>query len=551
MVVAPTYGRPESLQAIPTRRGDLLVNHTLTVHRAEPGPRQIAQRGLARSVLYGFREEHLPTMARGKKKNQPDEEAREQELLRAYHAHIRSLGFSTIEGYQAWCREHQLGSRRDKSRTVRWREYQLRKTQQEQHHLKASRQGRDPASVLRAVCAGELQAEDVANADLRSAVLCIKRRSEDAELMTALADMVALAGSRTRLLDGMATWEGVRIPFVEGLIHLCQRRGQWLRPLEGWRPRSKNRDRQFGELLRHLLANYDIPRFMDSAWLTDNPGAHHFRDWFVIMGRGESLRGAWTPIPFTRKMWHHFLEAPETYTVPQAIRYGQIHALGGRRPLADAIIATLAASDFDHHEFWESVLRFFIANPMLDRAHVGPIVDWLHHQRFAFQEVVTARGVETLPPPRPNLSMHGRTPETVLRDVDAWHHQLGKSTTSGRASWKTTGIPPLDMKTGSGETAARWRIRELLSTDELVVEGRAMGHCVASYAASCIRGHCSIWSMTVERETGLKRLQTIEVNAHKVIVQSRGRHNVEPTAQELKLLVRWADAAGLDLATYL
>ena len=74
------------------------------------------------------------------------------------------------------------------------------------------------------------------------------------------------------------------------------------------------------------------------------------------------------------------------------------------------------------------MLQFFIANPMLDSAHIGPMIDYIHQQRFVSQDVFVAPGVvERRGPPQPNFTMKGRTPASLLRQVEAWHRTLTKT----------------------------------------------------------------------------------------------------------------------------
>ena len=73
-----------------------------------------------------------------------------------------------------------------------------------------------------------------------------------------------------------------------------------------------------------------------------------------------------------------------------------------------------------------------------------------------------------------------------------------------------------------------------------------------TYAQTCARKKCSIWSLTVENSSGdVRRLQTVEVNRHRVIVQSRGKRNDLPAEPELRVLDRWAHEAGLEGSSYL
>jgi hypothetical protein len=89
-------------------------------------------------------------------------------------------------------------------------------------------------------------------------------------------------------------------------------------------------------------------------------------------------------------------------------------------------------------------------------------------------------------------------------------------------------------------------ITELISSEELVEEGKAMEHCVASYWMMCALGQSSIWSLTFEDASGqVTRLLTLQVrNDQREIVQARGRANRPATQGERFILGCWADAGG-------
>ena len=100
----------------------------------------------------------------------------------------------------------------------------------------------------------------------------------------------------------------------------------------------------------------------------------------------------------------------------EALRWGQVHALGGNKRLLDAFRGTRLIQDFEHDDFWLNVFRFFIANPMLDVNHVNPIIDYIWNQKYQIQQVVVERGVvEEHDPPQPNFSMKGRTPRVFAQ----------------------------------------------------------------------------------------------------------------------------------------
>ena len=192
-------------------------------------------------------------------------------------------------------------------------------------------------------------------------------------------------------------------------------------------------------------------------------------------------------------------------------------------------------------------------HPELDLAHVGPIIDYIQHQRFVAQDVIIAHGVvERRGPAQPNFTMKGRTPASLLRQVDAWHRTLARIE-QPKAEWPPSGIDSFEFIEGGekGGNLRVWTIRELLSTKALVDEGRKMKHCVATYAHSCGSGACSIWTLEVENFDGRSKMLTIEVlNGSRMICQARGKCNMLPGEKHLGILRRWAEQAGLSLSNH-
>ena len=96
---------------------------------------------------------------------------------------------------------------------------------------------------------------------------------------------------------------------LAGLLSLAT--FDWLRPVEDWEPAGDNPLPQFSSLARHLLAAYPVPAFMTSAWLK-GPDAEARRQqrWYAHVGSGRNIRTADLPLPYTKRMAHHFLQAP-------------------------------------------------------------------------------------------------------------------------------------------------------------------------------------------------------------------------------------------------
>lgn len=463
--------------------------------------------------------------------------------------HLGRLGLRSLGDYRSWCKAHGFRAATQKS------PYDLEEELQALAHdqQRAARQTRlhaNPRKLIEAACAGDIDPEEVTRPQLRAFCCAIHKSAPDTASRKALCKLLLKVKDEGDFLLESVSFLGRSHAYIDALINLNDRRWQWIAPLEIWRPASHNARRQFSSLARHLLARYPVPAFMDQAWFRAEPGSERYRNWFVQLGAGTNIRTLDTPVPLSKLMAHHFLQAPDDSSIEGAIRWGQVHALGGGRRLTAALLGTRLAHDFRHDAFWTSVLRFFIANPLLDRHHVGPIIDYLYAQKFVTREMLVGPGqVERHPPPQPGLTMRGRTPETLLAQVERWHRELGRASGAERLYFRRSGVKELALKTGKdGENV--WRIRELLSGADLVAEGRVMKHCVASYARSCANGNASIWAMELHTALGAEKRQTIELTRGRVIVQCRGRQNRLPTPAELDVVKAWAREAGLTLSPY-
>jgi len=340
--------------------------------------------------------------------------------------------------------------------------------------------------------------------------------------------------------------------FIEGLLALARRSASWIRLMTAWKPQTHNPHRQFSSLARHLFAEWPVPSFMDSVWFRgDSAEASGQQQWFLHVGQGNNIRTADLPLAFTRKMAHYFMQTPPEFTVEAALRWGQIHGLGGNARLVRAILGTRLGANFEQDAFWTPVLLFFISNPMLDLAQVGPIIDYIHHQKFVPQEVYVAPGMpERREPPQPHFTIKGRTPASLLAQVRAWHRNLAHARFD-QAEWPRSGIEGFEFMERAGGTLRIWTVTELTSTQALVGEGREMRNCVATYAQSCLCGVSPIWTLEVEVYQRRSKVLTIEVQtASRMICQVRGKCNAIPGEKHLGILRRWADQAGLRLADY-
>jgi hypothetical protein len=463
-----------------------------------------------------------------------------------------------VNEYRRWCAENGFGRGLQKHWRQRCRERaHVTRRIAETRRLQKKQERRRPGRVIHEICRGRLGEDDVTQVELRLLCAALGERNRGMIEQAKLADLLLCVQSRTNLLSTHPVIEqfGHRQgnTYVAALVQIAAHHQSWLRPPDQWKPRTHNTRRQFASLLRHLFVHYDMPVFFDSAWFTGaDAAAVQQQRWYLEVACGTSIRHCDLPIAYTKRMGHHFLQAPDDVTVLQALRWGQILALGGDARLARALLATRIGESFDGDSFWITVARWFIAHAMLDTRWFGPIVDYLNHQRFGPREPGAADATNHAPP-QPNLTMKGRTADSLLRAVQAWHRELARDNTYQLTEWRPSGIDAFQYLEGSesGQNLKYWTIRELLGSKALFVEGRRMKHCVATYASSCARGASSIWTLELETDEGRRKLLTIEVNnAARLICQVRGKANRMPNDKERSILRRWATEAGLTVASY-
>ena len=498
-------------------------------------------------------------MARRHKKNDRLEVERYRNRTQL-KSHIRALGLSSEDEYKAWCRKRGLGDGLHKSDRQIRKERHLAKSQHGEAVLARTRQQtRSPANTIRQLYNRELKKGRL-GADYLYKIRGLFNAFPDGPNRRAFLELLLAAERRADLfrLDPVIPAFGghPRNNYIDGLAALARHATDWVRPLDEWEPQSHNARKQFHQLACHLLARYDVPTLMDAAFFTSTAEAEQHQAWFKHIGQGQNIRTADLPVTLSKKGAHHFLTAPDDLSIAHALRWAQVIGQGGGPTLARTLIATRLGQSFEHEDFWSTAILFFANNSMLDPVHVGPIVDFIHNQKYVPSQTVMPGGeIEQGPPPQPNFSMKSRSIPKLLAAIEEWHEELanqmllpeegteageqrGKKGRAHNYSWGPSSIREYERKQQNkqlGETFT-WSVRELLSYRELAAEGREMGHCVYSYAKNCRNGSISIFSLGIENEKGKRqRILTIAVDrGARTVTQVRGRFNVLPGGKGTK-----------------
>ena len=351
------------------------------------------------------------------------------------------------------------------------------------------------------------------------------------------------------------------------LVALAMKSACFLRDPESFVPSGASPHEVLASLAEHLLADFPMPKPMTSAWVEGELGESlPSHEWYVRLGRGESVRRIGIPLALTRAMAHLFTQAPRHLTVIEALRWAEVTALGGTDALVAAVLASRLGRSLEHGELFRPLLELFVRLEV-DPEHVGPIVDYVRAIKLEWREGFLDDGsFGLLPPPEPDFDLRGRTLASLLRRVDAWHVTVGRAPLTD-TTWRPSRYAPFrleeivpkprrdpgeheregELDDGEAHHDLRiFTITEVLSSFELAREGREMRHCVATYIGECIAGRASIWSLRVESKDGTRRLLTIEIDPRAGRMrQARRKCNARAGEKERALLAKWAAREGV------
>ena len=400
----------------------------------------------------------------------------------------------------------------------------------------AKRQMRRPRRLMEQICAGTVAAEELGTVLLRRIHAGCAGLGEEGR-----AALLRLLLHVERHADLLSTaWGSPRCgrragnTIVDGLVALAHHHDDWVRPVGRWKPSKRNQAHQFGELARHLLAAYEIPGFMDTVWFRGiDAESRRQQGWYRHIGAGQNIRTADVPMQMSKRMAHHFLAAPDGYTVEEALRWGQILGQKGSPDLVEAVIRTRLGRRFEDEAFWNTVLLFLIRHPELDAGRIRSVIAYIHHRKFEPQETVGPDGALVEGPAQePNFSMKSRSLRKLIRQVE--RYEAGRAmealtATAGEVDATKRRYSHFyheEVDEDSGR-ALLWNIRELHTSRSLANEGEAMQHCLGSIGSKL--GGKAIWSVQVRDDDAWHRVLTVSIDpVRRVLMEARGRFNANP-----------------------
>ena len=354
-----------------------------------------------------------------------------------------------------------------------------------------------------------------------------------------------------------------QLQVVPALVRMAAYHSGWKRHPEEWVPDSTLEPRLLlYDLANHLFARWPMPQWFGSAWLVKGDLFYLERDWFCRVGAGESMRKlTGMPPSITSRALALSLGAPGNLTVREALRWGQVTAMGGSRELLAEVMKSRMVKDLSNDAVWCRLMEKMVAAGVRHIRHFGlisdmlvevmridgwqrgeelvglPLKELLRHSR-RFWRAVFASGTEALPEMR-NLRI-------------SCPHARAQVGAMAAARWARLPFVRNFQVTREDKWLGFtvWSVVELTSLAQLVAETRALRHCVSCYGRRCLSGRSSIFRMRVRcavtgEMCGDGNL-TIEVDRHtRRVIQVRGLFNRLPNSAEIRMVRTWAAESRL------
>ncbi|MES2775339.1 MAG: PcfJ domain-containing protein [Bacteroidota bacterium] len=339
----------------------------------------------------------------------------------------------------------------------------------------------------------------------------------------ALKDLLIYLDKQSILV---ATEESIQVVW-----NIVQYRAYWRNDPFKWTPASRNSAHQVKELASWIFCKYPIPDFLYKS-LYETVNTQHI-NWLIHLGGGGRVKDmCHVPIPFTQKMAHYFTQAPPALNVAEALRWAQVKGMNGDDTLAGKIAHSwIGTKPYSQEDFWESFIHLVVNGGMFNPDRLTELVDYVREEKRI----------------NPRYVLKGRTLASLMRQSDRWHNRFGHFETN--QTWNSCGIEGFQVER-KAETLV---LHELTESRWLSQEGRAMKHCVGSYAFYCAKGKTAIYSL--RRYSGgmlLDILATIEVNValHR-IVQAKAKMNRVISDEAKRIMDQWASKQGLAVSPML
>lgn len=260
--------------------------------------------------------------------------------------------------------------------------------------------------------------------------------------------------------------------------------------------------------------------------------------WFKCLYQGKGLVGRKDlPVTMTRKAVHRFrtLKERNDLTVRQQLVLAQVMQTG----VDDVRYATLIVDGMGSRRkadyLVEAMHSLYVRGLPADE--VRNVMDYL---KAKFDEA--------------RVNVKEKKLATLIRDAERWHHLMNQLREARWGSYDYYWENNTDFRLKRSEIESRcfdhngvqYVVKQLLRATDLVREGEAMNHCIASYARDCRYGHAFVFSLCQTNGLEQSPLLTLELRGRS-LVQARGFANRLPTELEFDVIRLWAGYEDVQL----
>ncbi|MBK1881908.1 PcfJ domain-containing protein [Luteolibacter pohnpeiensis] len=375
--------------------------------------------------------------------------------------------------------------------------------------------------------------------------------------------LVGVMLARSRLMTDTHPSE---FPLVPVLVRIAAYSSNWIRQPEAWNPiEGLSAKETLSSLLDHLFVRWPVPGFFKSAWLEKGDLKYLERDWFCHLASGGSLRDvAGMPPSLSARALHLAMQAPEGYSIRQALRWGQVKSLQGSDQLLSHVLSSRMVRDLSNDAIWSRLLEKVIRARRFDPKCFGLIADALSDP-LGKGNFPRAQSLVSLPLPeliRNSRAFWRRLLELGIEngihfrkpDIDSPHIRAELLKLNSSAWLPFINGPTFERDYSNSERHQKLvaKIQELTDYQSLIAEGMHMRHCVSSYWRKCRAGKSAVFSLQIhadcQGEVTVDRLLTLEVDcARRRVIQVRGPRNRWIHDRQIPAVREWADQNRLAL----
>ena len=324
-----------------------------------------------------------------------------------------------------------------------------------------------------------------------------------------------------------------KISCLNALEQLAKHRDKWIRPLKLWQPRSSKKAVQIKELIDHLLVKYPLPDFLYCTFFNNRIDDSYFVPLFISLAQGGTIKQIHRDPIFTQKMRVEFMKINDNFSLDQAYQYAIIKGLGGDDFLAYQLMNYRIGWSERGQSVYKMLIKIRSDKEMFEWDKLEDLIFFVKGQ-LTYNK---------------NFSLKGYTLASLVRRSDEWNRQRRAMERRAMGEWKSARFIPFKSVEYEDGQLVTFKMEELLTHRDLIIEGAKMSHCVGSYAPDCKEGSTRIVSLRrYQEEEDVAHLATIEVDLlDRCIVQAKYRHNRAISSKAYQLMQAWAITNGLTI----